>query len=208
MTQTNGGSTIHESIPDKLGAIVAYRAWTIQLMVLVNGDYRVRLKSLFALDNQMLWPPHETMEARCLILLSPHPSDVPLESCSCGIYALKTACFTEPLPASFVTGEVYLWGKVIECERGFRAQYAYPKRLWVSGTEAMARALALDYGVEIELIPEQQQQPYMPQPQWLSLPRPFYPPQGIADGLQPLIPTIPPPSNILTSTFNTTNSWP
>jgi len=30
-----------------------------------------------------------------------------------------------------VVGTVSLWGKVIETEHGFRAQYAYPKELWL-----------------------------------------------------------------------------
>jgi len=29
-----------------------------------------------------------------------------------------------------VFGKVYLWGKLLECERGFRAQYAYPSGIY------------------------------------------------------------------------------
>lgn len=37
-----------------------------------------------------------------------------------------------PSSVASVYGEVALWGDVIEHERGFRAQYAYPRRLWVA----------------------------------------------------------------------------
>ena len=30
-----------------------------------------------------------------------------------------------------IAGSVYLWGEVIEYTRGYRAQYAYPKHLWI-----------------------------------------------------------------------------
>lgn len=34
------------------------------------------------------------------------------------------------LPDRFVIGAVYLWGRVIEHEIGYRAQFAYPKEIW------------------------------------------------------------------------------
>lgn len=50
--------------------------------------------------------------------------ELPVESCTCGIYAAKD---WGPVPRGDVRGEVYLWGKVITADRGYRAQYAYPK---------------------------------------------------------------------------------
>jgi len=56
-----------------------------------------------------------------------------------------------------VYGEVYLWGKVIVCRGGFRAQFAYPKSLFVTLWQARTvepapiRALS-HYGVPIEVL--------------------------------------------------------
>jgi hypothetical protein len=68
-----------------------------------------------------------------------HPA--PAEGCRCGIYAAPTAAqaaasVTDP-PRSRerivhrVIGRVSLWGTVVECERGWRAERAYPASLAV-----------------------------------------------------------------------------
>ncbi len=55
-----------------------------------------------------------------------------------------------------MVGQVSLWGKVILCERGYRAQFAYPKRLIVIGSaederiQTMAGELSASYQVETE----------------------------------------------------------
>jgi hypothetical protein len=58
-----------------------------------------------------------------------------------------------------VIGQVRLWGKVIECERGWRAALAYPERLYVPMRPADERARRRsaeiaaglrDYGVPVE----------------------------------------------------------
>jgi hypothetical protein len=65
-----------------------------------------------------------------------------------------------------VIGRVSLWGRVVECERGWRAACAYPARLYLplgrhgrlsflSGPAADAERLALAlriYGVPVELV--------------------------------------------------------
>jgi hypothetical protein len=64
---------------------------------------------------------HMIIERATKLQVPEHQS--PLESCSCGIYALKetSRCLGD------IYGEVYLWGKVIEHEDGWRAQFAYPR---------------------------------------------------------------------------------
>ena len=72
----------------------------------------------------------------------PHPT--PRRGCARGVYALKTQeALTElrrphthrwsraAALATLVWGEVSLWGTVIEHEHGYRAQYAYPRRITV-----------------------------------------------------------------------------
>jgi hypothetical protein len=50
-----------------------------------------------------------------------------------------------PGTIQFAVGRVSLWGVVIECERGWRALYAYPARLYVP-TRLTARHLRLGPG--------------------------------------------------------------
>jgi hypothetical protein len=57
-----------------------------------------------------------------------------------------------------VIGKVALWGRVIPAERGYRAQYGYPKRLWLvwESLEPLEQPgarrieLAAAYGVPVE----------------------------------------------------------
>ena len=95
------------------------------------------------------WTPKKRMEARCLS----HASCVAAGlGCKAGIYAFRTLDEAAELyyecldslvahatpeehadlsPQSrVVIGRVYLWGKVLECEYGFRAEYAYPSAIY------------------------------------------------------------------------------
>ena len=68
-----------------------------------------------------------------------HPA--PDEGCRCGIYAASTAAQAAasvtdpPRPRGRIVhriiGRVSLWGTVVECERGWRAERAYPASLVV-----------------------------------------------------------------------------
>jgi hypothetical protein len=52
-----------------------------------------------------------------------------------------------------VYGEINLWGKVIEHEDGYRAQFGYPKRLWCTpAIEPLAGWIGYVYGVPCEVM--------------------------------------------------------
>lgn len=126
-------------VPDASEAIVAYRSW----------EYRSTPAGawLLGLAAEIAWPGLEKLEAKHVDRLGlmfrravlsgsglstagPPPEgrcNAPKVGCSCGIYGLKT-----PDRWRGVFGEVSLWGRVIHGERGYRAQFAYPKRLWVT----------------------------------------------------------------------------
>jgi hypothetical protein len=124
--------------PDFAEPARAWRVWWVLLQ-----EQKLRLRSLFF---PLLWEPGRRVEAECLHrrLLRPsrrRPHGAPHERCDCGIYAataLATAAdylsFMQPAPPEaiqYVLGRVSLWGLVIECERGWRASYAYPTALYV-----------------------------------------------------------------------------
>ncbi len=120
-------------VPDLFEPITAYREWN------VHGQSPV----LWSLVLSKQWPVHEP-------LLAEGRLDVG------GIYAFNDT--SELLGFGNIQGEVWLWGRVEEHEHGYRAQYAYPKRLWAAtrhvpglprvSTEHM-QAVGEHYGVPI-----------------------------------------------------------
>ena len=113
------------------------------------------------------WPPLARFEAECHDRPSPftEPDAVPSahrspeRSCDCGVYAFKRREDAELLAREKVDpqdvlalGRVSLWGRVIETERGFRAERAYPyDLLLLGGTEQLARKLRNRYAVDVSL---------------------------------------------------------
>lgn len=77
----------------------------------------------------------------------PEHTTPPGEDCACGIYALKSRDMNSHyLSGADAWGEVYLWGKYVEGDFGYRAQYAYPKSIAVKGGHGHLE----EYGVPFE----------------------------------------------------------
>ncbi len=66
-----------------------------------------------------------------------------------------------PMMDVMVVGEVALWGRVVVCERGWRAQYAFPTRLslfappWHDGPDERLQEMydqLLDYRVPVDFV--------------------------------------------------------
>lgn len=120
-----------------------------------------------------VWPRRDELRARCS-LDRPHFSPDP--ECDCGIYAFRSPRslwpgymraspiqrgWSEGYVVQRIFGQVYLWGQVIRGTLGWRAEYAYPRRLYVPTTsyargpivppEEIALHLA-DYGVPVEIV--------------------------------------------------------
>jgi hypothetical protein len=121
------------TVPDAVDPIVGWRYWKVTSAGLaslnVHGGY---------------WPPRAPHEAKCRaapISIHHSPDVIPSEACGCGIYAARDLetlkqlvyPFSDPLfrRRRIAVGEVLLWGRVIEGTRGYRAQHAYPKSLYV-----------------------------------------------------------------------------
>ena len=157
--------------PDYAAPLIGWRSWAV-----VEEEDDLRLSSV-VFDTR--WPPRERLEATCLHrarsgllarLLRIEPHDAPDDGCECGIYAAPAADMALPyldrhallrLARSALIGRVALWGRVIECERGWRATFAYPTRLYVlraalsrrqePDADAFAERLGV-YGVPVEVL--------------------------------------------------------
>jgi hypothetical protein len=145
--------------PDYMEPVQAWRLWEVEYL-----GAAPRLRSLYRI---CFWPVGSPFEARCeahRLRLPRRPRHAaPTATCSCGIYAVpfelirKRLALHDGLPRgrSLVIGTVSLWGDVLECQRGWRAAFAYPSRLFLprDATGAKDRAAGLlDYGVPIELL--------------------------------------------------------
>jgi len=118
------------SIPDYISPIIGYRVWKWE---------KTGLKSLCG----ERWKPSQLLAARCrasavvgtiACRVEGHDShDAPQAKCTCGVYASKSLeqLLTTGYAKCGIHGEVYLWGTVVEHELGWRAQFAYPKTLFL-----------------------------------------------------------------------------
>lgn len=70
------------------------------------------------------WPTDEDRVAKCFALRG---HEAPFRDCNCGFSAYYDLPADPELPApEAVWGVISAWGRVIECEHGFRARYARP----------------------------------------------------------------------------------
>lgn len=117
-------------IPDYISPIIGYRVWQWDA---------AGLRSL----NGEPWAPGKALAAGCRYVssgLAGHEEamhdahDAPQENCTCGVYAAKSLAHLRTFGYTQygIHGEVNLWGTVVEHELGWRAQFAYPKTLFLS----------------------------------------------------------------------------
>ena len=121
-----------------LNYTTAWRKWTI---LFDRKDDTFWLASIF---KYFLWERKKVTRAECWS--SCRKDGVIQMSCSCGIYGVK---YPDEKITNTISGEVALWGKMIEHQLGYRATYAYPlsfkqvccsvcvNHFWPEGTRAM-----------------------------------------------------------------------
>lgn len=125
---------MHEQqhVPLYIEPTLGWRAWNIYVDNRRNG--RVRLQSI---THKLRWPPKIPFRARCLIKqnLNHQPPD---KIHKCGIYAVKSEedalkwlNYNRGSSVLRGFGEVKLWGNVLRYEKGYIAEYAYPKSVFI-----------------------------------------------------------------------------
>lgn len=146
-------------IPDVLGEVLAWRAWE-----LVGTEQTPRLASVTASKASIrngeayaIWPTGRYFMAQCP---NGHIEGLPVESCSCGLYAAKDMQQLIQLGYGAygagwqkkIVGQVAFSGKVIEGSQGWRAERGRVYRLWFPHEldASIGERLAEAYKVPVE----------------------------------------------------------
>lgn len=147
-------------VPDTFEELIGWRTWQVALDLGV-GELPILRSVTYS---SQFWTPREAVEATCERTshkgYEAHP--VPVQSCSCGLYSAKTLEHLQSMNyhrydpdagSVAVVGSVSLWGKVIEGTQGWRAQFGYPRELFVP-FEAfrLVKPLTEAYGVPVKLM--------------------------------------------------------
>ena len=130
------------NIPDKIGTEIGWRGW--------HAGTQGGQVFLHSIVDKALWRPGHPMEALCA---KEHES--PAARCTCGIYAARTLDYLREIAyhTHGILGEVHLWGTIVPGRLGWRAQYAYPKRLYVPHDKyQLVAPLRKRYQVPVHLI--------------------------------------------------------
>lgn len=135
-------------LPDSIEPILAIRAWNI----FRDGD-QYFLSSCFQYN--IIWPPKTKLSALCLNddpwMVSGIKHTAPIKDCDCGIYALKKFPNKEeliPWDDKSIIGLAFVWGKIIEGDKGYRAQFCKPAAL-LENKHKEIKILAKNYSVPV-----------------------------------------------------------
>jgi hypothetical protein len=148
-----GMVAVDEEVPTHVEAEVGWRAWGVDPDT-PEAEIPLLRSVTYA---EAYWTPGAPMEATCGGA-SAQGDHVPGEHCSCGLYSAKTMEHllsmgyhkydADRAGLFHVIGEVSLWGKVVEGSQGWRAQFGYPRTLYVP-YEAWPLAARLEAGYRV-----------------------------------------------------------
>ena len=132
-----------EGVPDFVQPLIGWRAWKVWAPL--PGFDSCPVFSSVVLDTP--WTPGRRFSAEHSFDLGAKCQGLLNLDCSCGVYA-----FLDPLRAfvylmkvrdrllgmsvEVALGSVSLWGRVVECEMGYKAQYAYPSHIYLPASFA------------------------------------------------------------------------
>lgn len=148
-------------IPDFTDVMIGWRAW----MVHERSGFAPLLLSMNAggRGNRRVhgtWEPREPMEGICAAHPDKTKHQVPTLNCSCGLYSAKSREHLlsmhyhkyDPDESPRVIGSVNLWGRIVEGTQGWRAEFGYPRELFVPfELWRLVEPLEETYGVPVKL---------------------------------------------------------
>jgi hypothetical protein len=121
-------------VPDFIEPVIGWRVWRI--------SHRRPEAGLMSAIIRTRWPRLQPLQATCEVFRPiwrrRRPHEVPEPDCTCGIHAAPLSTLEQQLAGTplgrkpyLAIGRVALWGRVVECEQGWRAELAYPEKLFV-----------------------------------------------------------------------------
>ncbi|MCL5669707.1 MAG: hypothetical protein M1423_00145 [Acidobacteria bacterium] len=132
-----------QGVPDFVQPLVGWRAWKVWAPR--TGSAPCPVFSSVILDTS--WVPRRRFTAEHSFDLGAKCHGLLKLDCSCGVYAFK-----DPIEAfiymmqvrdrllgmsvEVALGSVNLWGRVVDCESGYKAQYAYPCHFYLPASFA------------------------------------------------------------------------
>ncbi len=162
-------------VPDRIEPVVAYRYWSIEDIPILSGwgwsncqwpittplaAYHMYVSSSIKYTSI----PDKHSIYNCKGSKSKYDTkDFTLGLYRCGIHAYKTSCTlgTGRYFTDTVVGQVYLWGLIVEHESGYRAEFAYPKCLYLDGNkDDKIRMIARNYRIPAVEPPAMEPQPH------------------------------------------------
>lgn len=141
-------------------AFLGWRSWRVMPFERLGEPTAVRLCASGTNGRPKVWEPAQAMKAVCGKFETTH--EAPAADCECGFYAYRQREPAEEHLAVFAKdvngegalgwafGRVSLWGRIVECVDGWRAEYAYPYELTVYGAPEVAAAVRNLYRVDVE----------------------------------------------------------
>ena len=114
--------------------LVGFRRWGCRRRGLYSGIFvagrfvaNPALRMVAPRAAPMPWPTDGDRVAKCFALRG---HEAPYRDCNCGWSAYYALAAEPEMPApECVWGAVVAWGRIVECESGFRAQFARPLAL-------------------------------------------------------------------------------
>lgn len=104
-----------------LEPVVAWRTWKLSGR---RDGTNLRLRPVGGRARP--WPVLRPMEAVCRL---GRMHAAPNVDCTCGLHGTREPDLLRRTKSPSVLGRVALWGRVVEHDLGYRAQYGYPQRL-------------------------------------------------------------------------------
>jgi hypothetical protein len=136
--------------------ILGWRFWRLRRLETFGADRPLRLAAAGRFGIPKFWEPRAATKAVCSSYRTAH--EAPWPSCRCGIYGLRERDLAERAVLKYSRGEleswavgrVSLWGRIVESEHGWRAEYAYPYELVVfTADDRVAAELRDLYAVDV-----------------------------------------------------------
>lgn len=149
-----------------LDPVIGWRCWRVQRVQTHEHGQRGRFR-LCAAGTQGLpkvWQPRVATAAVCSDWNARHEAPHPRHACGIYAYADRETAEAKMLDIAnydrggkkvplthdtWAFGRVQLWGRIVECELGWRGQYAYPYELTVYSNGQAPTQIAADYAVEV-----------------------------------------------------------